>query len=638
MVDKLEKAIRKFKSFAQHNEDVQALIAFGSSSRKKQDEFSDLDLFMFTTSPSKYLDQDDSSWLEKLDPVLSRVVVREEFNNVRMNRIIMKDGLSLDIIVVNATEFRKGKYYFLLKEYHLNKILPDNIIEAIEAKLYKFHYFLKRGYTIIYDKVGIARIVDDIFKSNEGKTDDENIVTAEKFEQHCSQFWQMCHRMSLKLMKGDYYYAVVVLDNVIKRNLIRLIEWNIITERQEKNETVDVYYNGAKLYQWCTPGIIERLYDVFPHSGPDEMRLALLKTMSLYREEAAALARRKGYVLDTKQEQRVYALVSQPIVLPANAARARLSNATAQLCALAKDDQQVKALLSFGSVGAGKQDAFSNLDAYMITGKPQLFLRKEVWEKCLGNVLSFFVQQNRKGYLLMIILENGLRIDLVLMPYRMLKKTGRYLRMKKMRNYLLTGISRKRVQRRMELMAGDLERGYELLYDNAGVDAVIRSVIDHHNAGLVKDAPDSYAFYVNYGQFWQTNYHAMVKLIREDFYYAVVVLDNLVKKLLLEMIEWQYRELQPAADLFYNGANIREWCDEVLVKELQHIFPHSSIQDMRKAMLKEMDVYKRVSHALAKRYGYQLNEELENMVYAFVDGSSSADNMILNVSDKIRKI
>jgi predicted nucleotidyltransferase len=614
MIDRIDRAIRQFKAYARQHEDVSAIISFGSSSRTSQDEYSDLDLFIFTTQPQKYLDPQKGEWLASIGQVLSRVVVKDAVENILLNKIMMQDGFCVDVIVVDIAEFRKGKYYFLLKKYGLHTIFPKGMRAAIDANIYQFHYFLKRGYTIVYDKVNIQKMVDVVFDQYHGKKDDENIITAEKFQQNYNRFLQTCYKMNVKLLRNDFFYAIIRLDNVLKHSLIRFIEWRILIDKE-----IDVYYRGAKLKQWCEPSIVKSLYNIFPHSSTNEIRAAILNTMEVYLDTAYVLAAKYGYPLNKKLEEKVFTFLRQGETQKQRGAGNRAAEVARVFRSIAQKDEKIQAVVSFGSSAIKKNDAFADLDLYLFTTEPEQYFKKETWTKYFSDILSMFVRTGDGERLAMLMFEDGFCADIIVVNSRRFVKAKKYFWLKK--NNLagvLPGRAKRGIEKVMNTFHDSLKRGYEVLHDKVGIAKIIAQLFNHFHNKPVADTLTSQAFHRNYHQFWQTSYKMMIKLKREDFYYAIIVLDNLLKGYLMNMIEWQTQLRHPERDTFYNGSKIHQWCEEDLVKELWHCFPHKSITDMRLAMQRTMDVYKSVSHAVAARKGFELNAELEEMVYDFV--------------------
>lgn len=615
MEDKIALAVTAFKDFAGSNNDVKAIISFGSSSGGRQDEYSDLDLFLFTSDTGRYLDEENREWLNGFGPVLSRVVIRDVVDNVLFNRIKLKNGLSLDVIIVDSQTFRKGIWYFRLRKFKVDKLLPDWVIRQIDESSYTFHYYLKRGYEILFDRMNIRQDVGIIFREYDGKQDRATAFNEGAFLHNYSQFWHTCYKINAKLMRSDFFYAVIVLDNVIKKNLVRMLEWQVLTGDQQEKK--DVYYHGAKIRQWCNPGIVEKLYGVFLHSGKDEMRTALLNTMNVYREVAHDIARKFNFPLNEALEEKVFRFIIQGSV--AGAAEDKIRTAVMQIKQLASAAHDLHAIVSFGSAGNRNYDGFSDLDLYVFTTDLKAYLNTDTWKRCFHNVQSVFVRRNMDEHIVLVLLENGLCIDIVLVNVNRFKIVNRYFTLEdRGLLFLLPSRKRKFVKYTTAAFYDMVKRGYEILYDEMNLTGTVVRVMQAHNDTTDDQRLSKDLFYKNYHQFWQTNYNMEIKLKRGDFVYAVMVLDNLAKKLLVQMLEWFAQLQHPQEDVFYHGRKMQQWCDDALVNEMMQTFLHSDIEHMQQAVLKSLDIYRMLSHKVAAEKGFDINEELEETVYRFV--------------------
>jgi len=68
-----------------------------------------------------------------------------------------------------------------------------------------------------------------------------------------------------------------------------MIEWHAATMRGQDR---DVWHDGRFLEQWADPRVLDRLRDAFAHYDRDDVRLALLATMDLFRWLAKETAER----------------------------------------------------------------------------------------------------------------------------------------------------------------------------------------------------------------------------------------------------------------------------------------------------------------------------------------------------------
>lgn len=296
----LDIVIAKIISFARSSKDIYGIISFGSSNRKANDKYSDLDIFLFTSNPEKYLKDEHNGLLTGyLGEILSRVVEKESIDHVGFIKLILKNGFCLDINTVNIGEFSKTRYYLFLKKHNLSGILPNRIINYIDTNIYSFHYILKRGYSILYDSMNLKQIVDSIFELYKQDTHEEelNLLDHKRFYKNYHQFWQVCYRFHLKLDVLDLLYAKLMLDHVIKVNLIQMVNWHTLLFQEEEK---DIFYYGAKMNSWCEETIIERLYEVFPHSNIEEMKRSILNTIKLYQQLSHEISIKKNYqIIDT---------------------------------------------------------------------------------------------------------------------------------------------------------------------------------------------------------------------------------------------------------------------------------------------------------------------------------------------------
>lgn len=306
MTSRLNDAIDGTIWLAQKYTDIKAIVSFGSTNRKNSDEHSDLDLFIFTTNSSYYINKQESKWLtDSFGKVLSRVIVEELMDRILFNRIILENHFSLDIITVDIGEFGAAKYFLWLKKFGLSRAIPKRKYTAIDDKLYTFHYYLKRGYRILYDQVNIDLLIKNIFDAYESElfNDRNYLINAVIFERNYQHFWQSCQKMNTELESGNYFTALNVHDHDIKKFLIQMVHW--ITLISANNNELDVFYKGAKINDWCDQSLIQRLYKIFPHQDLTHMKDALYESILIYQELSHTIARIKGFKIDPDFEMEI---------------------------------------------------------------------------------------------------------------------------------------------------------------------------------------------------------------------------------------------------------------------------------------------------------------------------------------------
>ena len=121
-------------------------------------------------------------------------------------------------------------------------------------------------------------------------------------------------------------------------------------------------------------------------------------------------------------------------------------------------------------------------------------------------------------------------------------------------------------------------------------------------------------FYNNYKRFWHTANKMTAKLMRKDFYYAIIVLDNSMKNQLVKMMEWYSAAHHPAEEIYSQAKKIQQWSDPEFNNRLMHTFPHSDITTMFRSLVSTVELYREISHQVASIREFTLNEELENKI------------------------
>jgi len=474
MNKRLLNAIIGARDLAKNTHDIKSIVSFGSSNRKYADDNSDLDLFIFTTDSAKYLNKTDNGWLEgRFGTVLSRVIVEELMDKVLFNRVLLENMFSLDIIVVDIEEFASAKYFLWLKKYKLSGILSSKFFTKIDDKLYTFHYYLKRGYDILYDEVNINKLIKstfDVYKPDP-YLERSNQINLDAFEKNYSRFWQSCNSMISSLRDGDYFHALNFHDHELKKSIIQMVHW--WTLMNSKNKGLDVYYKGAKIYEWCEESLIEQLYKIFPHQDFAQIFVAIDNSISVYQELSYSIGERYGFAMNLNLEKQIYALLQE---------------------------EKLRAV-------EYKLDKQSESD---LTKKNLLVSKRE---------------------------------------------------------------------------------DYRILFLN------------------------------NYNQFWQYCYKMMGKLIRRDFYYAVFILDNNIKRRLSEMVEWFNALESKSGEISDRQINV----SKLLSKG---IYPHSNIEDMKTSIRNTIKVYKTISHDIASALDIPINTKLELAIEKFVVENIAEPNNI----------
>ncbi|AMP99121.1 hypothetical protein AY601_2224 [Pedobacter cryoconitis] len=609
-------------ALARNSKDIYGVISFGSSNRKTKDKYSDLDIFLFTSNPEKYLADENNDLLKGyLGEILSRVVVKDFVDHVMVIKLMLKDGTGLDIITVNISEFSKTKYYLFLKKHHLSGLLPNKIKKYIDTNIHSFYYFLKRGHTILYDSMNLQQIVTTIFELYRQDIKDEelNILDHKRFFNNYHQFWQGCYHFHLKLAINDPLCAKLMLDHMIKVNLIQVVNWHTLLF---KNEQKDIFYYGAKLNEWCDETIIQRLYDIFPHRNVEEMRKSILNTIKLYQQLSQEISTKKNYEIINTLEQ----FVIKSIQMSFKFNETDKMVYPDQLTAMINNHEDVKIVLSYNVNGSIETMDALEINRIFYVDNLEKYLNEETWENIFGNILSIVIRKSSIRNSVEILLNNGQLIQLKLEKVKDLYALKRIFYLKKgFPSFFISQRHKKYATQKNDFLKQDLKKGYTVLKDTiAGSDFF--EVMRYKITSSEKGRPTTAMFYKNYHCFWQNSYKLMVKLHRKDFFYAIVILDHAVKKYLLEMVKWSHLDEDQPAKLAADIHPIKEWCINEMQDKLMLTLPHSNIEEMKRAIMNSMELYKEVSVQVSEALGIELDIALQVQVYELVNNELLKSN------------
>jgi len=609
MESRLTKAIAGTRDLASRNADIKAIVSFGSTNRKKADENSDLDIFLFTTHSDRYLNRKEGDWLTKsFGPVLSRVVVKDLLDQILFNRIVLKNKFSLDIITVNSNEFTQARYFLWLKKFHICWLIPKKMFSSLDEKLYTFHYYLKRGYAILYDEVHIEELIKQVFEGykQEFFKERDHLVNYQTFWRNYHQFWQSCYRMELALKSGQYFQALNIHDNNIKKSLIQLVHWHTLYTAGSPH--MDVYYKGAKIYDWCDQSLIQQLYQVFPSTNLSKMRKALQQSILIYQQLSPPIAQSAGFAINTVLEKMVSTNKNLQVGRTVCSIEPGKDKILAPLIKLLAKDTPLLLLREIAVT-----HNVLDVQLFMAVANPGQFMKEQVWQFGDQKLISYLTV-DKTICKISLLYESGLSITVILCPLAKLKKNQFYTVFKKLHSGVLYAA---RQDQKDLAYFGDFDSiGSSVIIDRVGISNFTSAHPVYEKPAFFNNPAYQEMFYANYNQFWQYCYKMMVKLIRKDFYYAIYVLDNNIKKRLAEMIDWYNLQV-----IYSDQHTIAE--SDIARMIANGIYPGSTIKEMKSSILQTILVYKNISHQVASWGGLSLNPEFEKLVELFINDNLS---------------
>ena len=250
----------KILEYSNKDDDIKAIVAIGSSTRKeiKADEFSDLDLFVVTNAPEKWT----SGEYPKLLGNVSISFVEPTLGGGKERRCIYDEDRDVDMIILTPEQFETA------------------IKEGVAA------WVMNRGYEVLYDSMGFAEQLKIHIKPGESKPD----IDEEEFINVVNDFYFHNIWASKKLKRGELWSAKTCVDSYLKNYLLRMMELY-----RYKTAGVDVWHAGRFLEKWAGEEILNELKNCFAHYEKEDVMRALIATSQLFEKVTRGLADAEGF-------------------------------------------------------------------------------------------------------------------------------------------------------------------------------------------------------------------------------------------------------------------------------------------------------------------------------------------------------
>lgn len=274
-MDRFLKIKEKLIQYANSDEDIKGIIAFGSSTRdeEKADEYSDLDLLIVSTNIDKWYSGEYPSLLGDMNISF----IEPTLGGGKERRCIYGDSLDVDMIVFTPAQFTKA--------------LEDGVAEWV----------LNRGYTLLYDSEDYADAIKKYVRRTCSKPD----MSENEFNNMVNDFYFHNIWACKKLLRGEIWSAKMCVDAYLKNYLLKMIELYC-----SKVTGVDVWHDGRFIDKWATDDILEQLGYCFAHYNKDDIFNALNATSELFTKLAVAVASKESYAFPDKAREcaRMYLL------------------------------------------------------------------------------------------------------------------------------------------------------------------------------------------------------------------------------------------------------------------------------------------------------------------------------------------
>ncbi len=256
-----EQLEKRIADWAANRPDIRSIIIVGSRARAEHptDEWSDLDLMLFTSNPESYVSSAD--WLEENGRVWLTLLNYTGRGDPEW-LVLFAGGLKADFALVGAA---------------------GNLQQMIDQSPY--HFVLQRGARVLVDKDGLrAPLVLP-------EPQPASLPARNEFLAAVHGFLLSVGRLARELKRGELWRAKVTCDCDLKGRLLEMLEWHA---RAAYNPERDTWYGGRFLEEWADPRAMEMLPTTFAAYDASDIQRALFATLDLFRWLAIETAERLG--------------------------------------------------------------------------------------------------------------------------------------------------------------------------------------------------------------------------------------------------------------------------------------------------------------------------------------------------------
>ena len=269
--------LKKFTAWAQSRDDIRAVILVGSGARSDHpaDQWSDLDLMIYSNQPEQYLTR--MNWMAKIGDVWIALASHTSRNDAEY-LVTFAGGYNVDFVF---------NPYVQLEEAVRDGIIP---------------YGHWRGARVIVDKSGLAaKSIPTHFKPPT-----QPLPNQAEFLWVVNAFFYTAFYMAKMLRRGDLV-MVKQRDADLKRALIQMIEWHA----RGADPRLDTWHNGRNMQEWADPYAWKALQKTYAHFDAEDSWQALLDSLELFRLLSLETASRLDFSYPIKIEQNTTQLITR---------------------------------------------------------------------------------------------------------------------------------------------------------------------------------------------------------------------------------------------------------------------------------------------------------------------------------------
>ena len=285
--DSVQKLLHRFVAWARTQDDILAIMNQGSRARvdHQADEWSDLDLIVFTSNKEKYLNNSD--WLQNVGRVTITFIEETAVGGERERRVLFEHGIDVDFSIISIED--------------LEELVDRPSPEVLDM--------IRRGVKVLFDKTGFSARLPEPSKIPVLKPQ----PSKEEFDQLVNDFLYHVVWTAKKLRRGELWTATACSDSYMTRKLLAMIEWHTLASTGWR---ADVWFNGRFMEEWADPKIVRALAGTFAHYDYEDVVKALLSTSELFLKLARETGEKLGYDTSISQAGPIMDLAREYLAQP----------------------------------------------------------------------------------------------------------------------------------------------------------------------------------------------------------------------------------------------------------------------------------------------------------------------------------
>ncbi len=257
---------------------IRAIIVIGSRARVMADQWSDLDVLIFTTDQARYAS--DSGWLASFGTTWLTYMEATSTGDPEWYTLY-EGGLKIDAVLMPVEDETRD-------------------LESLIQPFDDWDAF-RRGAFVLYDRLGTPRT----FAPKPPRP--HAVPTASEFENVVSGILLAAVTVAKFVARGDYWRAQRWFADDLHPHLLTLIEWHAQSEQAGR----DTWYAGRFLEEWADPRVIATLPQVFPTYDRPSLTDALTALLDLTRWLSEETAVAFGFTYGTETLDKIVWLVAE---------------------------------------------------------------------------------------------------------------------------------------------------------------------------------------------------------------------------------------------------------------------------------------------------------------------------------------